>query len=35
MFGLEKFEKLYFKEVFTYTEKEFENEFLEKISDKT
>lgn len=35
MFGLEKFEKLYFKEVFTYTEKEFEKEFLEKISNKT
>lgn len=31
-FGLERFEKMYFKEVFTYTESEFENEFLSKIS---
>ena len=27
-FGLEQFEKLYFKEVFTYTESEFEEKFL-------
>ncbi len=27
-FGLDKFEKIYFKEVFTYTESEFENLFL-------
>ena len=27
-FGLEQFEKLYFKEVFTYTESEFEERFL-------
>lgn len=31
-FGLERFEKMYFKEVFTYTESEFENEFLSKIN---
>lgn len=31
-FGLERFEKMYFKEVFTYTESEFEEEFLSKIS---
>lgn len=31
-FGLERFEKMYFKEVFTYTESEFENEFLSIIS---
>ena len=30
-FGLEKFEKLYFKEIHTYTEDEFERNFLEKI----
>ena len=32
-FGLDKFEKIYFKEVFTYTEKEFEDNFLSKIDD--
>lgn len=32
-FGLAKFEKIYFKEVFTYTEKEFEDNFLSKIDD--
>lgn len=32
-FGLEKFEKIYFKEVFTYTESEFENVFLTQISN--
>ena len=32
-FGLDRFEKLYFKEVFTYTESEFENAFLSQISD--
>lgn len=31
-FGLDKFEKIYFKEVFTYTESEFENIFLSSIS---
>lgn len=31
-FGLERFEKMYFKEVFTYTESEFEKEFLPKIA---
>lgn len=31
-FGLERFEKMYFKEVFTYTQSEFENKFLSKIS---
>lgn len=34
-FGLEKFEKIYFKGVFTYTEKEFEDNFLSKIDDNT
>jgi hypothetical protein len=29
-FGLERFETLYFKNVFTYTEKEFETEFIFK-----
>lgn len=29
-FNLEKFEKLYFQEVFTYTETEFEQEFVQK-----
>lgn len=33
-FGLDRFEKIYFKEVFTYTEKEFEISFLSKISDE-
>ena len=28
-FGLERFEKLYFQEVFTYTEQEFEDSFLD------
>ncbi len=32
-FGLDRFEKIYFKEVFTYTEKEFEDIFLSKIDD--
>ena len=32
-FGLEKFEKIYFKEVFTYTESEFENLFLSLINE--
>lgn len=32
-FGLDKFEKIYFKEVFTYTENEFEDIFLSKIDD--
>lgn len=32
-FGLDRFEKLYFKEVFTYTESEFEDAFLSQISD--
>lgn len=32
-FGLDRFEKIYFKEVFTYTEKEFEVNFLSKIDD--
>ncbi|MCI8428490.1 MAG: hypothetical protein HFJ03_13310 [Lachnospira sp.] len=27
-FGLERFEKLYFQEVFTYTQQEFEDSFL-------
>lgn len=31
-FGLDKFEKIYFKEVFTYTESEFENLFLTPIN---
>ncbi len=31
-FGLERFEKLYFQNVFTYTEKEFENNFLANIN---
>lgn len=31
-FGLERFEHLYFREVFTYTEKQFEQEFLQKIA---
>ena len=31
-FGLERFEKLYFQDVFTYTEKEFENNFLASIN---
>lgn len=30
-FNLERFEKLYFKEVYTYTEKEFEENFLGSI----
>lgn len=30
-FGLERFKNLYFKDVFTYTEKEFENNFLKKL----
>lgn len=34
-FGLDKFEKIYFKAVFTYTESEFENIFLTEIDDKT
>lgn len=34
-FGLDKFEKIYFKEVFTYTESEFENIFLSSISQKS
>ena len=34
-FGLDIFEKIYFKEVFTYTEKEFENIFLSQISNST
>ncbi len=29
-FGLDKFKKLYFKEVFTYTEEEFKNNFVRK-----
>lgn len=32
-FGLQKFEKIYFKEVFTYTESEFENIFLTQINN--
>lgn len=32
-FGLERFEKLYFKEVFTYTESEFQDNFLSQIND--
>lgn len=31
-FGLDRFEKIYFKEVFTYTEYEFEKIFLPQIS---
>lgn len=31
-FDLEKFEKLYFKEVYTYTEKEFEDNFVSKCA---
>ena len=31
-FGFDKFEKIYFKEVFTYTESEFENLFLTSIN---
>lgn len=31
-FGLERFEKLYFQDVYTYTEKEFEDNFLATIS---
>lgn len=34
-FGLDKFEKIYFKEVFTYTESEFENLFLTPINQKS
>ncbi len=32
-FGLDRFEKIYFKEVFTYTESEFEKAFLHEIDD--
>lgn len=31
-FGLDRFEKLYFKEVFTYNEKEFEEKFLNSVT---
>ena len=31
-FNLERFEKLYFKNVFTYTEEEFENRFISSFS---
>ena len=31
-FNLEKFEKLYFHAVYTYTESEFEQEFVQKYS---
>lgn len=34
-FGLDKFEKIYFKEVFTYTEREFENLFLTPINQNS
>lgn len=34
-FGLDKFEKIYFKEVFTYTESEFENLFLTPINQNS
>ncbi|MBD5524271.1 MAG: hypothetical protein HDR04_07610 [Lachnospiraceae bacterium] len=30
-FGLERFEKIYFRDVYTYTEKEFEDDFLANI----
>lgn len=33
-FNLDKFEKIYFKKVLTYTEKEFEDSFLSKIENK-
>lgn len=33
-FGLERYEKIYFKEIFTYTESEFENVFLSQIIDE-
>jgi hypothetical protein len=29
-FGLQRFEKLYFKDVFTYTKMEFESEFVSR-----
>mgnify|MGYP001024847225 FL=1 len=32
-FGLERFEQLYFQRVFTYTEAEFENEFVKGMSE--
>lgn len=31
-FGMEKFERLYFRKVFTYTEEEFEREFVHHIN---
>lgn len=31
-FGLERFERLYFQRVFTYTEAEFEDEFVKGIN---
>lgn len=31
-FEMDRFEKIYFKDVWTYTEKEFEEEFLQKLS---
>ena len=34
-FGLDNFEKIYFKEVFTYTESEFENLFLTPINQNS
>lgn len=30
-FGMDRFEKLYFKEVFTYTEKEFQEQFVSRV----
>lgn len=31
-FGLKKFEKLYINEIFTYTQEEFEEEFVKRYS---
>lgn len=33
-FDLERFQKIYFREVFTYTEKEFERNFLSKLQEE-
>lgn len=33
-FDLERFQKIYFQEVYTYTEKEFERKFLSKLQEE-
>lgn len=33
-FDLERFQKIYFQEVYTYTEKEFERNFLSKLKEE-